>query len=181
MQKKYCRDSLRDLVINETYSKILGFNDPGKAVGKFLYKNEAPYPIVGVVADFHQGSFHEPIHPAVIGRAPDREWSVSIKLDGSEKKTVDIKIIMNEIEKQWKLLYNDEPLRYDFLNESITWLYGQEENTAWLVKVAMSITIFISCMGIFGLGMFTAQKRTKEIGIRKVLGATVTNIALMLG
>jgi len=174
-------DSLRDLVINETYSKMLGFKVPGEAVGKFLYKNEVPYPVVGVVADFHQGSFHEPIHPAVIGRSPGREWSVSIKLDGAGKESGDIKIIMQEIEKQWKLLYADEPLRYNFLNESIAWLYGQEENTAWLVKVAMSITIFISCMGIFGLGMFTAQKRTKEIGIRKVLGATVTNIALMLG
>jgi ABC-type antimicrobial peptide transport system permease subunit len=112
---------------------------------------------------------------------PERESSLSIKLDVEEKETSDIKLIIKEIEKQWKGIYPDEPLRYNFLNESITWLYGQEKNTAWLVKVAMCITIFISCMGLFGLGMFTAKKRTKEIGIRKVLGATVTNITLMLG
>ena len=174
-------DSLHDLVINETYSKILGFENPRDAIGKFLYRYDKPYPIVGVVADFHTGSFHEAIHPAVIGKMPERECSVSVKLDGNERQPGDVKIIMQEIEKQWKAVYPEEPFSYHFLNEAIAWLFGQEENTAWLVKVAMSITIFISCMGLFGLGMFTAQRRTKEIGIRKVLGASVSNIALMLG
>ena len=66
------------------------------------------------------------------------------------------------------------------MNESIELLYGQEEKTAWLVNAAMVITIFISCMGLFGLGMFTAERKTKEIGIRKVLGASVPAIAIML-
>src|SRR5206468_5106781 len=69
---------------------------------------------------------------------------------------------------------------YSFLNESIGWLFDQERKTIWLMNVAMGITIFISCMGLFGLGMFTAERRTKEIGIRKVLGASVTEIAAML-
>jgi len=174
-------DSLQDLVINETYTKVLGFENPRDAIGKFLYRKDKPYPIVGVVADFHTGSFHEAIRPAVIGKMPERERSISIKLDAKERQSRDVKLIMGEIEGQWKTLYPDEPFSYHFLNEAITWLYGQEENTAWLVKVAMGITIFISCMGLFGLGMFTAQRRTKEIGVRKVLGASVSNIAFMLG
>ncbi|MEP6948449.1 MAG: ABC transporter permease [Ginsengibacter sp.] len=173
-------DSMQELVINETYSKKLGFEDPQNAIGKFLYNNNKSYPIVGVVADFHQGSFHEAIHPEVIAKRPGRDWSLAVKLDVSEKKSGKVKIIIAKMEKQWKKIYPEEPFDYNFLNESLTWLYGQEENTAWLVKVAMSITIFISCMGLFGLGMFTAQRRTKEIGIRKVLGASVTNIAAML-
>jgi putative ABC transport system permease protein len=84
------------------------------------------------------------------------------------------------MEKQWEKIYPDEPFNYSFLNEAITWLYGQEQNTSWLINAAMIITIFISCMGLFGLGMFTAQRRTKEIGIRKVLGASVADIATML-
>ncbi|HYM95024.1 MAG TPA: FtsX-like permease family protein, partial [Chitinophagaceae bacterium] len=83
-------------------------------------------------------------------------------------------------EIQWKKIYPDESFNYNFLNEAITRLYEQEENTSWLVKIAMSITIFISCMGLFGLGMFTAQRKTKEIGIRKVLGASITDITTML-
>jgi putative ABC transport system permease protein len=173
-------DSLHDLVINETYSKMLGFKVPQDAVGKILYHNDKPYPIAGVVADFHQGSFHEAIHPAVIGKMPERESSIAIKLDASEKKQADIKVIVSAMEKQWKKIYADEPFNYNFLNEAITWLYGQEQNTSWLINAAMIITIFISCMGLFGLGMFTAQRRTKEIGIRKVLGASVADITTML-
>ena len=173
-------DSLHELVINETYSKILGFENPQDAIGKFLYTNNKSFPIVGVVADFHQGSFHEAIHPAVIGKMPDLEWSLAVKLDANEKKSADVKKIIAAMETQWKKIYPDEPFNYNFLNESITRLYGQEENTAWLVKIAMSITIFISCMGLFGLGMFTAQRKTKEIGIRKVLGASITDITTML-
>ncbi|HXB44655.1 MAG TPA: ABC transporter permease [Puia sp.] len=173
-------DSMRELVINETYSRTLGFENPQDAIGKFLYSSDKAYPVVGVVADFHQGSFHEAIHPAVIARSPGREWSLAIKLNGSEKKSAEVKTIIDQMEKQWKKIFPDEPFNYSFLNEAISWLYGQEQNTAWLVKVAMGITIFISSMGLFGLGMFTAQRRTKEIGIRKVLGASVSDIAAML-
>ena len=98
----------------------------------------------------------------------------------SEKKQADVKVIVAAIEKQWKKIYPDEPFNYSFLNEAITWLYGQEQNTSWLINAAMIITIFISCMGLFGLGMFTAQKRTKEIGIRKILGASIADITMML-
>ncbi len=177
-------DSLEELVINEAMAKELGFKNPREVVGKLLYyatgSNEKAYPIVGVIADFHEGSFHEAIQPAVIVNSPEWEYSIAIKLAASEKSTSDVKSVLSSIGTKWNKIYPDIPFDYSFLDESITRLYGQEEKTAWLVNVAMSITIFISCMGLFGLGMFTAQKRTKEIGIRKVLGASVANIAAML-
>ncbi len=173
-------DSMNELVINETLAKTIGFTNPEDAIGKFLYQADRHYPIVGVVADFHEGSFHEVIKPVVIAKMPGREWSVAIKLAPTEKEAGDIKKILSSMENQWKKIYPETPFDYSFLNESITWLYGQEKKTAWLMNVAMSITIFISCMGLFGLGMFTAQRRTKEIGIRKVLGASAANIATML-
>jgi putative ABC transport system permease protein len=173
-------DSLNELVVNEALSKAIGFTNAQDAIGKFLYQAGRQYPIVGVVADFHEGSFHELIKPVVIGKMPGREWSVAVKLTGKEKEAGDIKKILSSMEYEWKKIYPETPFDYSFLNESITWLYGQEKKTAWLTNVAMSITIFISCMGLFGLGMFTAQKRTKEIGIRKVLGASVANITAML-
>ena len=84
------------------------------------------------------------------------------------------------IEKAWNEIYPNASFNYSFLDESMTWLYGPETRTAHLVNGAMVVTIFISCMGLFGLSMFMAGRRTKEIGIRKVLGASVANITEML-
>ena len=95
-------------------------------------------------------------------------------------QAIDAKLILARVEKEWKTAYPGENFECYFLNESIRWLYDQETKTAWLMNVIMIITIFISCMGLFGLAMFTAEQRTREIGIRKVLGATVTNIVTLL-
>ena len=171
-------DSMKELVINETCSRAMGFINPEDAVGKFLYLGDKAYPVAGVVADFHEGSFHETMKPVVI--AKEREWSIAIKLTAAEKKVNDVKVILSGLEKQWKKIYPDEGFNYSFLNEAITRLFDQESKTAWLMNTAMIITIFISCMGLFGLAMFTAERRTKEIGIRKVLGASTTNIVSML-
>ncbi len=96
------------------------------------------------------------------------------------KEIIEAKAILGKIEKKWKGIYPEENFQYHFLNDSITWLYDQETKTAWLMNVVMIITIFISCMGLFGLALFTSEQSTKEIGIRKVLGATVTNIVTLL-
>ena len=175
-------DSINELVINETLARTIGFANPNDAIGKMLYSGDKALPIVGVVADFHQGSFHDAILPAVIENAPDNQkHSIAIKLTTDEKNVSDVKAVISRIEEQWKKLFPDAPFNYSFLNESISWLYGQEEKTAWLTNAAAIITIFISCMGLLGLTMFTAKRRTKEIGIRKVLGASVMNITTMLG
>jgi putative ABC transport system permease protein len=173
-------DSLQEFVINEAFSKALGFAKPTDAVGKFLYGGDKPFPIVGVVADFHQGSFHDLIKPAVIEHVPQWETNVAVSLATKGKQVSDSKYIISQIEKQWKQLYPDAGFNYSFLDESIAWLFEKDEQAAWLMNAAMIITIFISCMGLFGLAMFTAERRTKEIGIRKVLGASVLNITTML-
>jgi ABC-type antimicrobial peptide transport system permease subunit len=178
-------DSVDELVINETMARAMGFSDPADAVGKQLFNSfDADpgngYPVVGVVADFHQGSFHEAIQPAIITNKPFFRHSIAIRLSVQEKSTKEVKTILKAVENEWKKIFPLETFEYHFMNESISFLYGQEEKTAWLVNISMALTIFISCMGLFGLGMFTAERRTKEIGIRKVLGANVTTIAAML-
>ena len=179
-------DSTNELVVNETMAKAIGCSNPWDAVGKMLYSpgpdGDKGFPIVGVVADFHQGSFHDVILPALIRNVPDgQKTSVAIKLTPNGKNLTEVKKILAEMEVQWKKSYPDTPFDYSFLNQSISLLYGQEEKTAWLANAAALITIFISCMGLFGLGMFTAKRKAKEIGIRKVLGASVVNITTMLG
>jgi len=174
-------DSLKEIVINETCSKNLGFATPNKALGKLItWWDGKVYPVVGVVADFHENSFHEPMKPVVLAHMPGLEKSIAIKLTTKGEQASFTKATMAMVQMQWKKIYPNDPFEYNFLDDSIAWLYDQETKTAWLMDVAMIITIFISCMGIFGLAMFTAERRTKEIGIRKVLGATVTNITAML-
>ncbi len=174
-------DSLKEIVINQTCSKSLGFIKPEKALGKSItWWDGKDYPIVGVVADFHENSFHEPMKPVVIAHMPEQEKEIAIKLDTRGRQAAEAKAILGQVGNEWKKIYPNDPFECNFLNESIRWLYDQETKTAWLMSVAMIITIFISCMGLFGLAMFTAEQRTKEIGIRKVLGATVVNIVTML-
>jgi len=173
-------DSARGLVINETYAKTLGFSDPSQAVGKLLYRDTLPCTIEGVVADFYQSSFHEAIKPLVIRNFPRAESSLGIKLAMQNKSSGEAKTTIAGIEKVWKDVFPKTPFTFSFLNESITQLYAQEANTAFLVEAAMVITVAISCLGLFSLALFTVRRREQEIGIRKILGATITNISLLL-
>jgi len=180
-------DSLRELVINETTARQMGCPTPRQAVGRMLY-SQAPqggigkgYPVVGVVADFHVASFHDPIPPVVIENVPERKNCIAIKLLPTEKDTKAVKVVIAQLAAIWtKQFPADRPFQPAFLDESIGWLFGQEEKTAWLVNMAMGVTIFISCLGLFGLGLFTMRRRAKEISIRKVLGASVAAITTML-
>ncbi len=175
-------DSAREYLLNETAVRALGFNNPEKAIGKLLLfggQNKA-YPIVGVIADFYENSFHQQIMPVVIANDPSIQKGIALKLTSAEYHRGDIPLLVNHIAKEWKKLYPDEPFDYSFLGDSIARLYESEQQTRWLMQTATLITIFISCMGLFGLAMFTTERRTKEISIRKVMGASVTNILTML-
>jgi hypothetical protein len=178
-------DSLRELVINVTMARLMGAKTPGEAVGRMLYTVGQQgigkgYPVVGVVADFHVSSFHEAIPPVVIENVPERKQNIAIKLAPDQKDAKAVSVILARLEQEWKREFPERPFQSSFLDESITWLFGQEEKTAWLVNMAMGVTIFISCMGLFGLGLFTTRRRAKEISIRKVLGASVAAITAML-
>ncbi|HEV3221622.1 MAG TPA: ABC transporter permease [Puia sp.] len=174
-------DSLKEIVVNQTFSKSLGFIKPEQSLGKSITcLGGKVFSIVGVVADFHENSFHETMKPVVIVHLPEQEKGIAIKLASKGMQASEAKPILAEVEKQWKKAYPEENFECSFLNESIRWLYDQETKTAWLMNVVMIITIFISCMGLFGLAMFTSEQRTKEISIRKILGASVTNIMILL-
>ncbi|HXB33280.1 MAG TPA: ABC transporter permease, partial [Puia sp.] len=173
-------DSLAEFVINETAAKQLGFLQAPAAVGQFIYFRGKPYPVVGVVADFHQGSFKETIQPAVIGNIPREENMLGIRLASTGKGAESVKATLDVMAKSYKEVFPKESFYALFMDESIRYMYEEEQKTASLVKVAMGLAIFISCMGLFGLSLFTAERRAGEIGIRKVLGATTVEIALML-
>lgn len=174
------RDSIKEFILNETFTAALGFKRPEEAIGQFVYLGDKPIPIVGVVADFHEYAYYDPIRPIAIMDLSRPENGVGIKLAAKGKELAGVKNTLAQLARIWKDIYPDEPFAYNFLDESIANMYKKEQKTATLINVATGLTIFISCMGLFGLSMFAAGQKTKEIGIRKVLGASVVNIISLL-
>ncbi|HWB93712.1 MAG TPA: FtsX-like permease family protein, partial [Puia sp.] len=174
-------DSMREILINATCARALGFSDVNKAIGRQVVGlGDKAYPVAGVVADFYENSFHEQIKPVVFEHDPRIENSLAVKISAGAMAAGQLKTLMNKIEKQWKALYPEEPFSFSFLDDSIADLYAGDFQIEWWTNVAMGITIFISCLGLLGLAIFSTERRTREIGIRKVLGATVSRIVLML-
>ncbi len=173
-------DSVSEYIINETFLKFMGYKDPQDAIGKTLYWNHEPHPVVGVVADFHIASFHDPITPLCIINRPDRERNLAIKLATKGKHANAMKPILAQLEKEWKQVYPGEAFKYDFFDESLALLYKKDRQAGILMNTATAITIFISCIGLFGLILFASEKRAKEISIRKILGAGIGDIVVML-
>jgi hypothetical protein len=167
-------DSLRAFIINDTYRKALGFSKPADALGHSLTWQRKTYPIDGVVADFHTGSLHDPIPALVIARVANLDNSVGLRITLSNHQT------LPRLETLWKSLFPDQPFSYSFLEDSIARLYKTDQQLSWLVGVSTAVAIFVSCIGLLGLILFTVERKKKEISIRKVLGAGVANIVYLL-
>jgi putative ABC transport system permease protein len=167
-------DSVKEFVINETYLKTLGFTDPNEILGQKV--NGAT--IVGVMNDFHAKSLHKKIEPLVFKYDSRSAYCIALKFPA--QKLSDVSSVLKKAELAWKKVYPDDKFDYKFLDETIEKFYENEKRTATLAKTAMIIAIVISCLGLFGLSSFTVIQRTKEIGIRKVLGATVNSILMLL-
>jgi putative ABC transport system permease protein len=174
----------RGFLINETYAKLIGFKNPDDAVGKQVdnFNGDIPMQIVGVVADFHQESLHAPIEPLVILTAPDKYFSGTfhIALKPQTAGGDEWKKAIAGIERAWKEIYPQDNFEYHFVDETIAQLYESEQHTSTLLSWATGMSIFISCLGLLGLAIYTTNQRTKEIGVRKVLGASVSQIVTLL-
>lgn len=173
-------DSAVEYVINETAARRLGFATPSAALGQMLGSGDDATPIVGVVADYHESSLKQAIQPIIISHKPMMEHVLGIRLASAGKGADNVRSTLDAMEKTYKELYPGVSFSYKFMDESIRHLYETEQKTAALVKLAMGLAIFISCMGLFGLSLFTVERRAAEIGIRKVFGATAVDIAVML-
>ncbi|HWZ04460.1 MAG TPA: ABC transporter permease [Mucilaginibacter sp.] len=177
-------DSSKSVIINANYAKILGFRNPAEAIGKTLdhFNGVKSLQIVGVAADFYQKSLHEPIKPLAFYYGTSRwqtgTFHIALKPEtagGTEWKTA-----IAAIGKSWKQVYPDDDFEYNFFDESIAKFYEEEKHTSTLLTWATGLSIFISCLGLLGLAIYTTNQRTKEIGVRKVLGASVSQIVTLL-
>ncbi|SKB87629.1 ABC transporter permease [Dyadobacter psychrophilus] len=166
------------VVINESAAKQLGYKQP---VGKTIHKQGGEQlTIVGVVKDFNYETLRTKIEPLclmldtdiVAGKNRD---ALSLRLE-----TEDMVSLLSVLESRWKKVAPGQPFEYSFLNESFDNMYRAEQRVQVLFTVFTTIAILISCLCLFGLATFTAEQRTKEIGVRKVLGASVASIVTLL-
>lgn len=175
-------DRVNSLLINEKCAQMLGFQNPQDAVGKYVETNMYPekLPVAGVVSNFIQGSLHDEIMPLVIVNDRSMELTFNVALMPENAEGTSWKTAINKITKAFKEIYPDTDLQIHFLDESIAKYYTADQNISTLLKWATGLTIVISCLGLFGLVIYTTNQRTKEIGIRKVIGASVSQIITLL-
>jgi putative ABC transport system permease protein len=179
--RNFFENSIADsnaIVINKAYQKKLGWEDP---LGKLIFipgnEGEEGYPlkIVGVVEDFNYASLHEEVMPLIIMNQPERINYLSIKINPEDKKQV-----LGLISAKWESLYPEYPFEYFMQQTKYEEMYTSEVNMSRLFVYFTFLAIFIAALGLFGLSSFTTEQRTREIGIRKVLGSTVPEILILL-
>ncbi len=168
-------DTVREFVVNETVVRNLGIRNPQNAIGKLIRVNGQTCPIVGVVKDFHVYSLRDPIGPVVMTTMKNQYGLANIKINLNQSKAV-----IAAVQNIWNKYFPDYVFEYSFLDQSIADYYKQESQISVLYKIFSGIAIFISCLGLYGLISFMALQRRKEIGVRKVLGAPVRDIVMML-
>ncbi len=171
-------DTAREMLVNETLARQIGFQRPAEAVGKFLESDGKKLPIVGVVRDFHHRSLHTAIQPTALMGGKQGLFTTNVRFRRSGAEGFDQTLA--QLKPLWTSTYPNDPFEPKFFDEAVADLYGKERNLGKLVTLATGLAVFISCLGLFGLVTFTAQRRTKEIGIRKVLGASVASLVGLL-
>jgi putative ABC transport system permease protein len=167
-------DSTTGVIVNEAAVKTFGWELAENAIGKPFGRGENQKTVIGVVKDFNFENLHKPVEALYIGRVRGGN-SLSLRVDAGH-----IDEIIDHLNTVWKEQAPDVPLRYSFVDESIARQYGSEQKLGRIFYVFSALSLLIGCLGLLGLAMFIVQQRTKEIGIRKVLGADVARILVML-
>jgi putative ABC transport system permease protein len=181
--RDYSRNFATDtsnFLLNEAATKALGIRSPQDMVGKNFAYAGVKGKVIGIMGDFNFESMHQQIQPLIFVMPADSQasssyGSISVKLAGS-----DVTGSIAWLEKTWKQYLPEVPFEYTFLDERFDQLYKAEQQQGSLFTTFSGIAIFIACLGLFGLSAFTINQRMKEIGVRKVLGASTSSIVSML-
>jgi len=167
-------DTAQGFVVNEKLASMLGYKNPQEIIGKVIDMWKKKLPVTGVVKDFHTVSLRDPIEATIMLNRIRNYRSMAIKISPTNMQET-----IKEIQKTWETLYPDFIFSYEFLDESIRKFYQSEERASALLSIFTTLAIFIGCLGLFGLASFMANQKTKEIGVRKVMGASVQSIILL--
>jgi predicted permease len=170
-------DTAREIVVNETLVEKLGVKNSSDVIGKEIRSGRSSWKtIVGVVKDFNMNSLREDVKPLMLFQRKDRYTVTGIKL-----KSANIPKTKSAIEAAWNQYFPEYAYTSSYMDENVARFYEQEDKLSLLYKIFAGIAIFISCLGLYGLVSFMAVQRTKEIGIRKVLGGTIGHILWIFG
>jgi putative ABC transport system permease protein len=163
----------KNIILNETAVKTFGLREP--VVGTTFSENASTGTIIGVIKDFHHKSLHEKIDPVIISQNVELGSSFLVKTSpGNAQKAI------QHAQAVWNKRFPDNPLQYTFVDEEFDRLYKDDRNALSFTFVFAGLSILISCLGLLGMTMFAAQQRTKEIGIRKILGSSISGIVQLL-
>ncbi|MEQ9440013.1 MAG: ABC transporter permease [Cyclobacteriaceae bacterium] len=161
-------------IINEAAMRLFGFDDPDQAIAQTIDRNGQQGEIIGVVKDFHQQSLKEAISPTLFYCSRDHNY-YSVKVEGTQMAET-----LEQIKTAYQEIFPGSPYEYFFLDEFFNRQYQADQQFNTFFRIFSGLAIFIACLGLFGLAAYTATQRTKEIGIRKVLGASVGSIVTLL-
>ena len=173
--RQYPTDSTRAVIINETTVRQLGYANPAQAIGKRFQQFGIAGTIIGVLKDFHFRSLQEPIRPLMVFLNPNQCDLLCVKVDGRRLPST-----FAAIERKWKVMLSDRPFDYFFMDEYFDRQYRAEDRFGTLFLYFAILAISISCLGLMGLASYSTLQRTKEIGVRKIVGASVGQIVVLL-
>ncbi len=167
------------VILNETAAKQIGWKQP---VGKYLdYPgNDQKFKVIGVVKDFNISSLHDVVEPFALFNNSSKTYYVNSSFISVRLQPGNINTYLNNIENTWKNFAPNTPFDYSFLDDEFDALYRSEQRMSKVFGIFTFLSIFVACLGLFGLSIYTAERRKKEIGIRKVLGASVSQVTRML-
>jgi len=167
-------DTARGFLVNEKLSSMTGFKSPLDMIGKKIKLWGKDLPVVGIVKDFHTVSLHDPIEATIMFNRTRSYETLSLKLSPAN-----IQSTIAQVQQKWEATYPDFIFSYQFMDEQIKKFYESEKKMSVLLSAFTSLAIFIGCLGLFSLATFMANQKTKEIGVRKVMGASVGSIVLL--
>jgi ABC-type antimicrobial peptide transport system permease subunit len=169
-------DTATEVLVNEELIKSLGITNPQEAINKEInmWDGQVKASIVGVIKNYNSQSLQQAMAPVIIGNYKETYRLINLKLQQQNMQQT-----LAYVEKLWSQTYPDHVYEYQFIDEIIANFYRQEKQLSQLYKIFAVIAIFLSCLGLYGLASFMAVQRIKEVGIRKVLGATVQNVVYL--
>ncbi|MEC5145820.1 ABC transporter permease [Chitinophaga sp. 212800010-3] len=169
------RNKVHSILLNQNVSKLLGFAKPDDAIGKTIHVEGKQWDVIGVISDFHQKSLRYPLEPLILMPLYSTNSAISVRVD-----TKDITATMKAIQAQYDAYFPGNLFDYYFLDARFNQQYANDQLFGRIFGIFSALAISIACLGLLGLSLFTTTQRTKEIGVRKVMGASVANIIVLL-
>jgi len=169
--RDYATDEANAYIVNETAIQQFNWGSSEAAIGKTIDKEDKKGKVIGVIKDFNFASLATPMTALILELDQDQFSTLSIKFEDT-----DVESVLDRLEANWNSIFPEKAFEYSFLEEQITSQYSNYRNFGTIIQTFTATAILISCLGVYGLVLFTVQRKVKEIGVRKVLGANVSNI-----